>query len=306
MRMRTLTAALFVVSSIAVTASAADLTRIDRLIAKEPAYRAKPVYCLLVHGSEAKSRIWLVLDGEVLYVDRNGNGDLTEPAERVEPAKADWAEADPKAPRLYRHFYEIANLADSDRGAQLGTLHLMSVGPAREAPHENGFAIDIGVQHAGAVRFAGRSEAPILHFDGPLTMSASQPQHLIRGKEPRPINIPNPVNWLQVCVGTPGLGNGNTFVSFQAMHDDTREKNLEAQADIDFPCKDGHTKRVSVTITDSCCAPFEFEGPVHIPEDAVIGKAKVTVQFTAESKHPIAPATYELPIVDAAPAAKKP
>src|SRR6516225_8420792 len=62
---------------------AADLSRIDRSLKKEPAYKFKPKYCLLVLGPKAETRIWLVLDGEVLYVDRNGNGDLTEPGKRV-------------------------------------------------------------------------------------------------------------------------------------------------------------------------------------------------------------------------------
>src|SRR4029077_17075723 len=61
-----------------------DLSKIDRRIAKEPVYQTKtPKYCLLVFGPEAKHRIWLVLDGDTLYVDRNGNGDLTEKSEKV-------------------------------------------------------------------------------------------------------------------------------------------------------------------------------------------------------------------------------
>src|SRR5712692_3344625 len=62
---------------------AADLTKIDRKIAKEPAYQSQPKYCLLVFGPEAKTRVWIVLDGDTLYVDRNGNGDLTEEGEKV-------------------------------------------------------------------------------------------------------------------------------------------------------------------------------------------------------------------------------
>jgi hypothetical protein len=63
---------------------AADLGAIDRTIAREPAYKSKtPKYCLLVFGPEAKTRVWLVLDGDTLYVDRNGNGDLTEKGEMV-------------------------------------------------------------------------------------------------------------------------------------------------------------------------------------------------------------------------------
>jgi hypothetical protein len=65
-------------------AGAADLTQVDRTLRKEPTYQSKPKYCLLVFGPEAKTRVWLVQDGDVLYVDRNGNGDLTEKDKRVE------------------------------------------------------------------------------------------------------------------------------------------------------------------------------------------------------------------------------
>ena len=42
-------------------------------------YQSKsPKYALLIFGPEARTRIWLVLDGTTLYVDRNGNGDLTD------------------------------------------------------------------------------------------------------------------------------------------------------------------------------------------------------------------------------------
>src|SRR5690242_3715436 len=64
-------------------AGAVDLTRVDRTIRHEPVYKARPKYCLLVFGPKAKQRVWLVLDGNVLYVDRNGNGDLTEKGKRV-------------------------------------------------------------------------------------------------------------------------------------------------------------------------------------------------------------------------------
>ena len=58
--------------------------KIDRTPSKEPAYRSKaPKYGLLVFGPEGKDRVWLVLDGDTLYVDRNGNGDLTEAGEKV-------------------------------------------------------------------------------------------------------------------------------------------------------------------------------------------------------------------------------
>src|SRR5581483_5028190 len=67
---------------------AADLTKIERAIRKEPVYQSKtPRYCLLVFGPEAKTHVWLVLDGKTLYVDRNGNGDLTEVGEKFAAKK---------------------------------------------------------------------------------------------------------------------------------------------------------------------------------------------------------------------------
>src|SRR5262245_61821124 len=66
-------------------ARALDLKKIDRSIAREPTYTSKhPKYCLLVFGPKATTRVWLVADGDFLYVDRNGNGDLTEKGERVQ------------------------------------------------------------------------------------------------------------------------------------------------------------------------------------------------------------------------------
>jgi hypothetical protein len=54
---------------------AADLSKIDRTLGKEPAYQSKPKYCLLAFGPGGKTRVWLVVDGHVLYVDCKGNGD---------------------------------------------------------------------------------------------------------------------------------------------------------------------------------------------------------------------------------------
>ena len=84
MRISPLLASFLIIGFLSAQALAADLTKIDRTIAKEPTYQSKtPKYGLLVFGPEAKSRVWVVLDGDFLYVDRNCNGDLTEKGERL-------------------------------------------------------------------------------------------------------------------------------------------------------------------------------------------------------------------------------
>ena len=48
---------------LAAPAAAADLSKIDRTIRKEPVYLSKsPKYCLLVFGPKAETRVLLVLD----------------------------------------------------------------------------------------------------------------------------------------------------------------------------------------------------------------------------------------------------
>src|SRR2546423_744441 len=91
----TISRALFMVVWLVLSSTtfAADLSKVERTIAREPAYRSKaPRYCLLVFGPEAKTSVWLVQDGDTLYVDRNGNGDLTEEGEKVLAEKQDGAE----------------------------------------------------------------------------------------------------------------------------------------------------------------------------------------------------------------------
>jgi hypothetical protein len=69
-----------------------DLGKIERRIAKEPAYKAEqPLYGLYVFGPEARTWVWAVLDKsrpdaadyDVLYFDRNADGDLTAPEDHI-------------------------------------------------------------------------------------------------------------------------------------------------------------------------------------------------------------------------------
>jgi hypothetical protein len=67
-----------------------DYSKIERRLLKEPRYIGKPLYALFILDPQAKFRVWAVLDKskadlpyyDVLYFDRNGNGDLTDLGER--------------------------------------------------------------------------------------------------------------------------------------------------------------------------------------------------------------------------------
>ena len=207
---------------------AADLTQIERKISKEPAYQSKPKYCLLVFGPEAKTRVWLVIDGDTLYVDRNGTGDLTEPGKKV-------AACDLKFPREKIVLFHPGDVQDGDlkqtivlveryirrqtqQGAQqpLGNqlelhgprLFSCNVGmevqiPVWRGPRPEGRILQYAADSdaSGYLEFSDTPRnAPILHFAGPWQIMPSRQTKLIIGQEVE----------LQLGVGTPGVGSGST------------------------------------------------------------------------------------------------
>jgi hypothetical protein len=145
---------------------AAELSQIDRTIAKGPKCQSKPKYCLLVFGLDAKTRVWLVLDGDVLYVDRNGTGNLTGEDEKVPRGNAqgqvpgsfacgDIVDVDGKT-----RYLELTVSGTSEEGE-------MSVEINLDGKHGQSAGVDAN----GHLQFADSPRgAPIIHFDGTLTM----------------------------------------------------------------------------------------------------------------------------------------
>jgi hypothetical protein len=279
---------------------AADLTRIDRTIAKEPGYKTKsPKYCLLVFGLEAKTRVWLVLDGDALYVDRNANGDLTEVGERIVgkdnygPAKQLTADGIPK--HLY---FDLGEITESD-GKTKHRLHAWvdqnADGAWEILPGASSVRPYVGSQRAEErVPLADRPKnAPVLHFDGPLTLGIMKRDALGERKLPR-----SKTTEMSVIIGTPGLGEGkSTFVLIDPPPWDGA---IRPVAEIEFPGKEPGAKPISTRLQLERCPQCNrrFYCPVRVPKDAGQGKAKITLSFPAWTDGQVVPATVEVPIVD--------
>jgi hypothetical protein len=172
-----------------VSAGAADLTKIARTIAKEPVYKSKPKYCLLVFGPEAKSRVWLVLDGDVLYVDRNGNGDLTEKNEQIKIERSH--------PQVNE--FRIGDLSlpgdSSYQHLRLAVHRYTLLGAPRDSLDLR-ITIDKKQWRASFKEFSDRQEdAPVIHFNGPLTFLCPN----------LPTFLPGKTTNLEIYTGTPGL-----------------------------------------------------------------------------------------------------
>ena len=213
---------------------ATDLTKIDRSIAKEPAYKNKPKYCLLVFGPEAKHRVWLVQDGDVLYVDRNGNGNLTEAGNKIAAEKNESGNEGEytfklrelrAGQRVHRDLFvsisKLASLADRDQRAK----ELVAKNPQAksylvmievEMPGWKGGGIGGRVQQLGfyvdvngVLQFADHAkDAPILHFDGPLQVTLFGRHELKIGRESDVV----------LGVGSAGVGPGSqTYINYEGV-----------------------------------------------------------------------------------------
>jgi hypothetical protein len=230
---------------------AADLTKIDRSIRKEPVYQSKsPRYCLLVFGPEAATRIWLVLDGKTLHVDRNANGDLTDDGEGIAAKKGlDIFGEDGE------YFFEVDTIHEGSRTHKNLLLTVRKLDYlARNndnmkkwlasVPEGIGYALSIAVElpgykgkgsegrirqlvsfwdARGTLRFADKPQnAPIIHFGGPWRMECLQGNRLTIGHETD----------LMLSLGTPGLGSGTTAWLAYA---DTIPDDVHPQVEITYP-----------------------------------------------------------------------
>ena len=226
----------------------ADLTKIARSIRKEPAYQSKtPRYCLLVFGPEAQTHVWLVLDGKTLYVDRNGNGDLTEDGEKFAAKKGvDYLEEDifdvdairdgarthknltlivRKVAYLAGNYPEMKEKITQLPGGRGCHLHADIELPGWKGKGEGGRIRQLVafLDPRGFLVFADKpQDAPIIHFGGPWQIQCRRSDHLMVGQEAE----------LTLSIATPGLGAGTTAYLY---YDGTIPEKIHPHIEITYP-----------------------------------------------------------------------
>lgn len=293
---------------------AADLP-IDRPIGKEPTYLSgSPLYCLMVSGPKAQIRTWLVIDGDGLYIDRDGNGDLTDDGE---PVPVNEGIDNPKG--LWRHARvfepgKVLRLSEQGTANDLTLIQLrfnpdyvashpeMEILKRHLAPHweRHGrayftrlFGTHDGQRQQRATPIFGRSakEAPIVHMGGPLAMglppvASTYTPVLQAGQE----------SLLQVNIGTPGVGEG----SFAAITHEGIPEDVHPVADITFPAsRDGVDPPTLRVVLDQRCGGDRFLGPVRVPENVRTGIATVRLTFFDCPAFDVAPAEVTLRVIAA-------
>jgi hypothetical protein len=268
-----------VLTAIAPRAWGVDLGRIDRSLVREPVYQTEaPRFALLVFGPNANRRVWLVADGDRLYVDRNGNGDLTERGEIVSGTYSD----DGPVSRFLVRGLRAWNGKFAELSVRLAgetdfndRLHLFLDG----RPYQS-----VTFDAHGSFRFAERAEdAPIVHFGGPLQMALRIEQSLRRGTR----------DSIMTMIGTPGLGGG----TFAALDYPRVPQRVHPVAEVEFPPAPGQSSPTRVTVPlDYRCCECNFQGDLNVPAELGPGEAFVTLTFPAWTRTFVKPVYVPIPI----------
>jgi hypothetical protein len=201
----------------------ADLAKIDRTIAREPKYVGKPQHCLIVFGPDLRDRVWLVRDGNVLYADKNGNGDLTDAGERIVGEKdgsclvfhvgtiklrgREHRNVIVRAWKLASagesfSFHPAAQAAlKKDRDVEMYNVSAEVAVPGLKGDGDDGrLVVGARMDVNGPLLFGDSVRtAPVLHFGGPLHLEAENSVTKLYRAVPHD---------LMLTIGTPGIGSG--------------------------------------------------------------------------------------------------
>jgi hypothetical protein len=203
MRCRVLNAALLGML-IPLAGYAGDAAKPRREIVKQPVYKSStPLYALLVFGKKADRTMWVVIDGDTLYADRNGNGDLTDPEDAIPNPSAGhrWSFQidNPTTPKdskkrdfVYFHRNSLLGGFRFRRGGGPWSYQFIGYG---KNPR-----IDLGKTPA---------MAPVLRFDGPLSLGRYGDIVTV----PRKPNGSVRTSWLRVTISTPIAGTHHSIDS---------------------------------------------------------------------------------------------
>jgi hypothetical protein len=238
-------AAVSILALLADQTVSADLSQIPRTIAKEPAYKTKPKYCLLVFGPEAKTRIWLIEDGDTLYVDRNGNGDLSEPGEAVESTeRRKFMTLDEKGNEVpYRDQKYVVGTLTPAKTSHHTDFQVSRYQQGKEPPAYvvSGKVNGVTLQYAGwgSILADSPATAPVVHFGGSVVAQPIRVKSLKRGKSDQELHL---------RFGTPGVGKN----SFASIGYSAIPETIHPIVEIDWPSSKGQPLKTSAKLTQRC------------------------------------------------------
>ncbi len=253
---------------------------VDRRIEREPKYQSKPAYALLVLGAEAQSVVWIVQDGDRLYVDKNGNRDLTddgEPATATDKRMLDTSRWD------RRFLVEAWTLDDGSRVQDFHLRHWNYSKPTdRAGPGEQfGLSLTLGEtipMYAGwnALLAESPTEAKVVYFGGPVAPRLLRIKEFALGTTPARLSIGFITP--RELIAAPDSKVSPAMLSIDALPASTK-----ITAVIDWPVSENSPVLQTTHLLPKRCCYWEFyTESFQIPQRAIPGQATVTITVTPE------------------------
>jgi len=248
------------------TADKSLLESVERTIGREPKYSGTPRYALMVLGADAKTKVWMVEDGDVLYVDKNANGDLTDDGPPISQSDVREWDSGEGTSRDCNYLLEAITPADGAKHTDFN-LRRWKYGKA-ELSYGLSLSLDGKVpMYAGwfgTFWAAKPADVPKLHFGGRLIPAKLSGKQFILGSTPEQ---------LDTAFIKDGSGKGaRSYLSIDAM-----PKDVVPEVHIDWPVSPSAAPvRTVERLTERCCYWNYYKKGFQIPEGIVEGEAVLT------------------------------
>lgn len=204
-------------------------------------------YALILLGNEPEARVWIIVDGERVYVDKNANGDLTETDELL--AQPNHITVDANTSVRFAE-YEVKDFTPV-AGQPAGELKITRVGEnSRYIISMNRGVYQFARQDKQGYLTLGDSieQAAVLRFGGTLQFIP-----LVRGwpDEVHYQLVLHPgENLLTALLGTPGIGPGSTVSSTAPLVQG--EKPLIAKVTLVIPAANPNDDPIEIKLDLTC------------------------------------------------------
>jgi hypothetical protein len=287
-----LAAMMLVGSSAAGAFAASELERVDRTLVKEPSYDDSPRYLLLALGQESPTMVWVVEDGRKLYVDKNGNRDLTDDGPPIEPAEVREFNSGPDgASKSWDFDYHLDEFNPSNGPAQ-SEFQLRRWNYENAGQDSYGLSLTLDRKTPmyagwfGSFWGSSPSEASIIHFGAPLTPK------MLRYKN---LQLRSGLRRLSIGFMAPGLGEA----SESRLNIDAVAADVVPVLEIEWPKSGGGPPlRTSHQLDQRCCYWEFYTTEFEVPAEATVGTAKVSLQLPAGTMPlPLTTTEWEVPVV---------
>lgn len=296
-------------SLVAAEPSPVDLTKIDRKILREPQYAAQPHYALFLFGPQAEHKVWFVVDGDSLaYIDRNADGDLTDPEDKIELDRERTNQVRPGkgsgAVKAMHHF---------DLGQLHGTpmkfilwIHDSEFDVSQERPMIRDWYRKLRAHHWGngslyrtldgtssqspLLLTTTPGEAQISRFAGPVTFSRAFANRKLE-PWPKQTHLSFQIGWKNLSPDD----SENSGFNLTRLATSEVPPDLHPRGKLVYLDASGNPHEQEFIVDSRCCGD-QFHTFLRLPRNVAGETLKLTVRFPSDSPLPSIPAEFEIPL----------